>query len=252
MRLKGALVMFGTTVAHRIVNSRNFRRRSVTAIALIGILLTVSSAYLASKPRGVFWSRVTVKLEVPTSSVYPNSITASSHSLVVAAGEIARFVDPSGGKKLLADQGVTLASEGLTHATQVTLPNSGSQFVTSFDEQLLQVEAVGTTVHEVQSRMQVALGEIRRVLGQLEHRDNLAPQNRIPLQYSPARIPQIFVQGGSRIRAVLSIALLGAGLTALALHLARTVGVRRRPDGEDADTDDAEVATERALVELGR
>lgn len=201
-------------------------RRVLALMVVVGALVTIGGAYFAYKPRGVYWSRVDVQFLVPYSSVNPNVIKASSQSLVMTAGAVARVVDPSGGKERLADQNVTLASEGIRHGWAVTLPNSGSQFTTSFADPLVQVEVVGTTPDEVLGQMHVLLQRVQSTLAWLQGDGTVPKHNRISLLDSPSS-PPLYFQANRRSRAVLAVLALGTGLTIVARILVRRVAQSR-------------------------
>jgi hypothetical protein len=142
----------------------------------------------------------------------------------MTAGLIALLADPSGGKVGLANQTVTLASEGLRHGSAVTMVNEGGQWVNNFDRPAVQVETVGTTVAEVQQEMQTELGKVRDALTQLENQAQIDPNTAISLRNSTSP-PPIYYQGGSQIRALAATIALGLIVT---LSL-RTILRRRLP-----------------------
>jgi hypothetical protein len=196
------------------------RRWLIRLVSMLCVFVTLLGCYAVHERKGVFWSRVNVRLLLPSSSQNPNVLRNSSHSLIMTAGLIALIADPSGGKTGLADQSVTLASEGLRHGWAVTMLNSGGQWVNNFDQPAVQVEAVGTTVAEVTQEMQTALSRVDNALKAQEAKADIDPNTAIGLVNSTSPSP-MYYQGGSQIRGLAGVIALGLIVTLSARTILR-------------------------------
>jgi len=190
-------------------------------LALVGILLTAGVAERVRSTPGVYWSEVRVVLLAPPSQTNQNTLQTSSSSLIALAGVLARNVGSSTPVNAVSDS-VTLVGEGVRHGYRVRLPDSGGQWATNFDQQLVDVQAAGPTVADVSKTMNDVLARISRELTSLQTSLGVDKFNWISSTQSPPTVP-IYYQRGSRTRALGATLILGFGLT-----LALIVGVRRR------------------------
>jgi hypothetical protein len=190
----------------------------VFVVLVAGLITTGALAlHMASRP-GVYWSQVNVLFLAPQSAKYPNGLQITSDSLITTAGVIGKMVGSSQSGPQVVSDAVTLVSEGAKHGYSVRLPDDGGQWAHNFDQPLLDVQAVGTSVGEVNSTLDTVLGEIQGDLSKMQRSDNVAKVNLVRTRLSPS-IPPTYYQAGSHMRAAAASLVLGSGITVAAASL---------------------------------
>jgi hypothetical protein len=190
-------------------------------VALAGVLITCVCALNFGRTHGVYFSRVTVVFLLPHSSKNPNALQAGNDGLVTLAGAVGKRVsDPETSVKVVSDS-VTLPGEGISHGYAVRLPNNGGQWAINYDQPVLDVQAVGTSLQEVSGTVNGVLARIRSELSSMQRAEHVNKYNLVSMRPSPQTPPLYFISG-SRIRALGATLLLGTGIT-----IAATIGFGR-------------------------
>ncbi|HEY3716337.1 MAG TPA: hypothetical protein VGL39_17555 [Jatrophihabitantaceae bacterium] len=197
---------------------------------IVALVVSCALASYAAKKPGVYWSRVQMRFVAQMSVTNPNGLQEGPASLVMAAGVVARIIDPSGGQNRVTSPDTTLASEGIRHGWSVTLPNTGGQWANNFTNPWLNVEAVGTSGAEVGATISRLLAQIQTTLTLLEQKADVRPSAMIRLQTAP-RVPQLYYQQGSGMRAGIATLILGLGLSSALILALRRFARRGRPVG---------------------
>jgi hypothetical protein len=193
------------------------RRPLTTVVALVGIVSTIGTAgYIAHRP-GTYWSEVHVVFLAPLSQQNPNSLQAGSTSVVMFAGVVARVVGSSTPITTVSDS-VSLVSTGVKHGYEVRLPNDGGQWANDFDQQLLDVQATGSTQQEVSNTMTTVLAKINATVTDLQTGVDVSKADLIYTSQSPPSIP-LFYTKGNNVRIIASIGALGIAFTVAAVGL---------------------------------
>ena len=191
-------------------------------VTVICVLLTAGAAVWAMKAPPLYFVQVRVVL-LPPATPDTNGLTFPSRSVIDLAGVVARAIDGSGGQSQPVSDGVTLPGEGIRSGYSIRQPNSGGQWKFTFDQPVLDVQAVDSTPARARVQMQVALDEISSTLTSLENAQGTSTANRARISLNPAT-PQIFEQTGSRSRAVIASIFTGVIVT---LALLSALGPKR-------------------------
>ncbi|PKH37456.1 hypothetical protein SAMN05192575_101435 [Nocardioides alpinus] len=197
-------------------------------IVAVGMVFTAAAGFLAIQDRTVFWTRAEVVFLVPQNEFHPDRL-AASESVIITAGAVAKSVLGPDPVPKYASPGATLVGAGVREGWSIGLPDSGGQWGTNFDSQVLAIEAVGPTREWVLDTVEELREEVRQSLQALQDDAGVSLDNRISLKASPAQ-PVIYGVGGSRPRALLMTMLLGGGLTLALVSVLEVRRTRRESD----------------------
>ena len=186
------------------------------AIVLLGAALTVGTLFLIDREQGVYWAQTNLIFLAPTSSRFPNSLNATSESLINTASVVKRSVDLGEDYQATSSVNVTIVDDGVQDGTMVRLPNLGGQWAPNFAQAVLDIQAVGSASEVVEERMVSMKSTIENTLKQMQDSAEVGLENRISIQASPADIDVKYVHG-NRSRAMAVALLLGVGLTLAAV-----------------------------------
>ena len=198
-------------------------------LVLLGAVL-VSGWYSWKQPASAVVGEVRVVLLPPPGGL-PNALAETTSSLVSLAGVVSRGVEGFSDPKPV-DPTVTLASQGVRAGYSVRQPNLGGQWESSFQDPVVDVQAVGPTQEVAATQMSMGLSHVGRVLTEMQDAQGVPPDLRVRVRLSPPD-PVYQVQKGSRARA--SAATLVAGSVLVGLWFSfrrRTRPVRGRRAAE--------------------
>lgn len=180
-------------------------------VTLICVVLTAGAVLWTVKSPPLYFVQVHVVL-LPPVTADGNGLAVASRSVIDLAGVVARAIGGSGGQSQPVSDGVTLPGEGIRSGYSIRQPNTGGQWKFSFDQPVLDVQAVDSTPAKAEAQVQLALGEIKRTLVSLENGQGTSMQNRARISLNPAT-PQVFEESGSRTRAATASAFTGIIVT---------------------------------------
>jgi hypothetical protein len=186
------------------------------AVVVLGMIITVSAGLMSIEDRSVYWTRAEVVFLVPQNEYHPNALGESSESVIITAGAVAKSVLGPDRLPKYASPDVSLIGAGIRQGWSITLPDTGGQWSTNFDSQVLMIEAVGPSRQFVLSTADDLRGSIAESLRALQEVESVAPENMITIKASP-NVPAIYRVSGSRPRALAMTMLLGGGLTLAAV-----------------------------------
>jgi len=182
-------------------------------ILVAGAVCTAVLGYFAIGDDGVYYTRTDVVFLAPSSALYPNSLRTTSEDLIITAGVVSKAVTGPGRVTKYAAPDVTLIGIGVRDGWSIRLPDTGGQWASNFASQLLVVEAVAADPAAAKETLQELIDRIADELNSLQRDANVDPVNDITLSVLPEPAT-IYHVGGSKIRAVVMVGLLGAGATA--------------------------------------
>ncbi|MHC5797835.1 hypothetical protein ACVXZ4_16940 [Lacisediminihabitans sp. FW035] len=171
--------------------------------------LTALGGFLAVKASGVYWTRVTVVLLAPASLDNQNTLRSPTESLIDFAAVLERQVNGNHAQPRFSFSSATLYGAGVRDGYKVSLQNDGGQWSDSFTQPVLDVEVVSPTKGGAETRLREVIDRIDTLV-QSRQVDASVPSNQMitTLQSpSPASVSHI---GGSRVRALGAVALVGA------------------------------------------
>lgn len=200
-------------------------------LVIAGLALTAGAIFASSRNPGVYSTQTDVLFLAPKSAVAPNPIEASSDSLIATAGLVARMATDGKITPGTAGSGVSLTGQGIHQGYSIELPNSGGQWVASFERPVLVVQVVGPSEAWVRSTLATQIDRINQTLYSMQQRDGIRKQSYIITSSAPRAATIRFTKGDPK-RVIGATMLLGIALTGLA-----TIGfdriiprVRRSPN----------------------
>lgn len=196
-------------------------------IVLVGVVCTGLAAFALLSDKGVYYTRTQIVFLAPSSSYYPNTLATQSEDIIDTAGVVAKRITGPGPVTKFASPDVTLIGRGIRDGWSLTLPDTGGQWGTNFQSQILYLEIVAPDRATVLERQTTLLKRVQDELDALQRERGVEPINDITVQAAP-RSTVIYHVGGSKPRALGMTAALGVGSTAAAVVLAERLG-RRRP-----------------------
>lgn len=191
-------------------------------VTLSCLLLTGLAIFWAVSVPPVYLAHVRVVLLRPA-SVGLNAYTNTSQSLVDLAGVVARGIQGGAGSVQTVSEGVTLAGKGVHTGYSVSQPNAGGQWQYSFDQPVLDLQAVDASRPAVEEQILRALAEVEATLKRIQDDQGVAAEDRVRMTLNPSA-PQFSDENGSHVRAISATALAGALVTFAALGI---LGPRR-------------------------
>lgn len=198
-------------------------------VALFVLALMSIPVLHASRPSGIYWSKVDVVFYPPSTASGGNPLRSDALGIVHYAALIERLVDGHQNRPLLETTGAALYGTGLRHGYAIYLPNAGGQWQTQFNRAAISVEVVGESAAEVRSvqtglveKLKAAADERQASMGVIRRSfitTSLSPESP-EIQFHPAR--------ADYAAAALSLLALGLAIAAavvvddiLALRVAR-------------------------------
>ena len=196
-------------------------------VLVVGAVVTLGVGYATTLDDGVYFSRTQVVFLAPSSAAYPNALRTTSEDLIITAGVVAKAVAGPGKVTKYASPDATLVGEGVRDGWSVRLPDTGGQWATHFNEQVLYVEVVAATPAEVADRQTAIVARITEELDRLQRDAGVAPVNDISVTVAPESTVVHQVQG-SRARSVGMAGVLGVVATFAILVLVEARARRPR------------------------
>lgn len=198
-------------------------------IVLVGVICTGLAAFALLSDKGVYYTRTQLVFLAPSSSSYPNTLTTQSEDIIDTAGVVAKRITGPRPVTKFASPDVTLIGQGIRDGWSLTLPDTGGQWATNFQNQILNLEIVAPARATVLERQTTLVRRVQDELDSLQRERGVAPINDITVQAAP-RSTVIYHVGGSKPRALGMTAALGVGITASVVMLVERLA-RRRPRG---------------------
>lgn len=193
---------------------------------LVGLLSTFATAVFATRAEPIYHARTEVVFLAPPSARYPNELMTKTESLIITAGIVAKRIngaDPHIKFGSAKTTPVGAPSDGRT--TWIGLLDTGTQWVSVFDDQVLVIDAVGATPEEVSRRIDDASALVDDQLRALQTQMKVDPVNEITTRISPPA-PVVEEVSGSRVRAIVMTVAIGVFLI---IALVIVLEVRSRP-----------------------
>ncbi|MBK4348509.1 hypothetical protein [Lacisediminihabitans changchengi] len=180
-------------------------RRWYVVIAVL--ILTAVAVVAAGRVSGVYSTQLDVVFVAPSKT---NSLEVSADSLVQFAAVIERRVNGADAVAPLSG-GSTLYGEGIRSGWAITLPNSGGQWQTNFNQAALSIEVVDSTPERVRTIANDLSAKVSALALQEQVDQGVAPISRVTTLESPANPVVSYIEGRSS-RAKIGIIALGVGL----------------------------------------
>ena len=111
-------------------------------IVLVGVLCTGLAVFAGLSDKGVYYTRTQIVFLAPSSTYYPNSLATQSEDIVDTAGVVAKKVTGPVPVTKYASADVTLVGIGIRDGWSLVVPDTGGQWGTNFQSQILNLEIV--------------------------------------------------------------------------------------------------------------
>ncbi len=191
-------------------------------VATMGVL----AVSLAQPP--VYYTRFELVLLAPVDPQDPNRLRDPIHPLAPLAGVLVHDVNDESEDAGMASTDTTLYGEGLRRGARVRAPSTGTQWQPVYTLPNLIVDVVDDDPATVDREATRLTAEVRESLERRQDELLVAQRSRVRLLESPYD-PVIVEVGGSRLRAAVAIAAVGASAAlALVYWLELLLGRRRR------------------------
>lgn len=177
-------------------------------ILVLFALITVTMISLTPRVSGLYWTQVDVVFLPPSNF---NLLQDHTDGVVQFAAVIEREFNGNRNGVPAPLPGGTLYGGGVSRGHEVTLLNSGTQWGNNYNRQVISVEVVDSTPDRVDAVVRELTDRISALVVQQQDSAGVAPKNRIETFELPATPVISYVQG-SRVRADIAIAALGAAL----------------------------------------
>jgi hypothetical protein len=193
----------------------------------VGLALTFLILWRGIAPPAVYYSQANIVLFVPASTRYPNSLEASSGSLIVLAGNLQQEINRSDRNLAAASTSVTLVDQGEYRRTLVRVPDTGGQWSHNFPQPVLDVQVTGQDPAFVKTEMQRCINRITDLLKAKQIEAKVAQRNLIRARVSPPN-PAVYRMSGDPKAAGAIGAVIGLTLTLVSAALLDRVRTRVR------------------------
>jgi hypothetical protein len=199
---------------------------------LVGILVIAGAFVTMQRAGGAYTTQVSVIFVAPGNKGVGELKPGDLETLVDFAAVVEREYHHGTPTERLAEN-ASLFGSGVDQGSQVLLPNSGTQWATSFARPALTVRVVGPSAGWVGARLQSILTRIDTIAAERQAAAGVAPKSLITTERTPlaARIDHIDSTLGTQLRALVALTIVGLGLSAsAAVALDRALArLRREP-----------------------
>ena len=148
--------------------------------------------------KGVYYTRTQIVFLAPSSSFYPNTLATQSEDIIDTAGVVAKKVTGPDPETKYASPDVTLIGIGIRDGWSLVVPDTGGQWGTNFQSQILNLDIVAPDRATVLQRQTTMLRRVQDELANFSER-HVEPINDITMTTAP-RSTVIYHVGGSRPR----------------------------------------------------
>ncbi|WP_426241936.1 hypothetical protein [Nocardioides sp. LHG3406-4] len=194
----------------------------------LGAAVSVGALVVSVQQPPIFWTQFEVVVLPPVESSNPNNLQDASYGMTPMAGLLVTELNDGRQPRQFGSSSTTLYGEGQREGYRVRLRNIGTQWQPVYDAPVIDVQVVDSDPDTVTGTARRLTDELGEILRGRQVDLGVRPESRMTLRASPAD-PVIYQVGGSRTRAALSIALLGASSTTiLVVFLDRWLARRRR------------------------
>ena len=196
-------------------------------LMLLGAGLSFAALFVSVQQPPIFWTQFEVVVLPPVESVSPNSLQDASYGITPMAGLIVAELNGGEQPRQFGSSSTTLYGEGERQGHRVRLRNIGTQWQPVYDAPVIDVQVVDADAATVLATAERLTEELDDILTGRQSELGVRPESRMTLEASPAD-PVVYQVGGSRSRAALAIALLGAASTSILVVLLDRWLLRRR------------------------
>jgi hypothetical protein len=196
---------------------------------VVAILLLSSLGYLSLSGSGsIYTAQTDVVFIAPGTDPVGGFDERYRDSLVHFAAAIEREYHAGRSPNRLADE-APLFGAGIRQGEQVILPNTGSQWLVSFDSPRLAVDVVGPDAAWVRARLGAVLDRIETLARERQQKSGVADEFLIRTERAPQEpvVEQVGSSRGAYARALLALLAVSLGVAAAATVAVERLAQRR-------------------------
>lgn len=199
-------------------------------VVVVGAVLTALGGHLLVNRAPLYYCHTQVMVLPPVEQHTVNVLTRGPYSLTELAAVLVTDYN-HGERPLQMNSGeATLYGEEVRSGTVVHLHNSGGQWVSIFDQPVIEVEVVDPDPRKVTAETAGVITTLTRILDSRQRALGIAQTSRVSLRESPSA-PVVAEVRGARSRTAGGVLLVGVWATLVASYLADRVIGRRRLGG---------------------
>lgn len=203
-------------------------------IVLLGVALTLGAAVLGTRAEPVFHARTEMVFLAPPSARYPNELVTQTEALIVTAGAVVKRVEGAREELKYGSPVANLVGAAdVGETTWIGLLDTGTQWVSSFENQIVLIDAIGDSPSQVQERISSAADALQRELQSLQQEQSVPAEDYITARMSPES-PVVEEVRGSRVRAIGMTLAIGGFLTVAAVVVLEVSGQNRSARRHDS------------------
>lgn len=197
-------------------------------VVTLGAVLTVLGGYLLAHRGPLYYCHTQVMVLPPVEQHTVNVLTRGSYSLTELAAVL--VTDYNHGKRPLQmnSSDATLYGEEVRSGTVVHLHNSGGQWVSIYDQPVIEVEVVDPDPMNVRTETAAVNTTLARILDRRQQALGIEQTSQVSLRESPS-VPVVAKVRGARSRTLGAALLVGIWITMVASYVTDRVSSRRKP-----------------------
>jgi hypothetical protein len=182
------------------------RRWYVVVIAIISTILVLGQI-VEVKP--VYWTQVSMVFLRPIDAGTTNVLAGDAESLIHFAAIVERDYNGNHPDASTASPDATLFGEGIRVGSKVSLPNTGGQWETNFNQPALSIQVVDETPERATAVLAGVIDRIEAIVAEEQAAAGVSAANEITTSVSPS-VPVVSEVGARKSRAVVATLILGA------------------------------------------
>jgi hypothetical protein len=204
-------------------------------LVLMGVALSLSAGYQATRQEVVYWTRFSVVALPPREPVYPNSLEKGQYNLTPLVGLVVTRYNNGHYPQQMSTADTTAYGEGMRSGSVVRLFNAGSQWIQVHDRPVVDVQVVEGDPTQVLTESERIVDQLTSLLRRTQEEIGVQPVSQVSFISSP-ETPVVRSIGGSPSRAAIATTAVG-GLLTLVLVMWWDRFRLRRPafSGSEAD-----------------
>jgi hypothetical protein len=212
------------------LNFVKWRWPAVGSLLLVSILVLVT----LPGPRQLYWIKAQIVFLMPQNlAASGNPLYGQYQGLVSFAAVIEREFNGYNHSNTAAGMGATIYGMGVKNGYSVTLPNTGSQWESSFNRPYLDIEVVSDDPEQTSDMLRDVADEVLDLVSRTQRELGVSASNMIRAELGPPRAEVVLVSA-NQPRALLSLAVLAVltfGLSFRARNTGTILRVKDRPRG---------------------
>lgn len=199
----------------------------------IGAVCAVALAVLLGRAPGVYWAQSDVLFLANPAVTGGNPLENQTDSVINFASVVQESIGHGTAQVKLSSPSATLHGAGVRQGYVARLADSGGQWESSFNRAVIKVEVVDSSPQKVRAVLGKVLTNISQETAALQTGSGISQRSLITVETGAKDVSVGYMgsTGGSRLRGLAAVGLVGFGVTcAAAALLDRALDRRRRAE----------------------